>query len=70
MPTPEVERLATLEAEMRSVQSDISEIKASLKTLEKIAAQGGGAFHAVLMLGGMIGWLFGVSAAIYTAMRE
>lgn len=70
MPAPEQERLATLEAEMKSVQSDISEIKASLKSLEKIAAQGGGAFHAVLMLGGLVGWVVGVAVAIYAALRQ
>lgn len=70
MAAPELERLATLEAEMRSVQSDISEIKASLKSLERIAAQGGGFFRATLMVGGLIGWIAGIGVAIYVAVRH
>lgn len=70
MPVPELERLATLEAEMRSVKSDLSEIKISLKSLEKIASNGSGAFHAVLILGGAVGWLVGVAVAVYAALRQ
>lgn len=63
------ERLATLEAEMRNVQTDVSEIKASLKALETIAARGGGAFNAILMVGGLIGWVIGVAVAALAMMR-
>lgn len=66
----DVERLATLESEMRGVKQDVSDIKASLKALEKIAASGGGAFHAILMLGGMIGWLVGLGVAVYSALHH
>jgi hypothetical protein len=64
------ERLATLEAEMRNVSDDVAEIKASLKVLERIAARGGGFFHATLMVGGFLGWLAGTSAAIYAMFRH
>lgn len=70
MPISDVERLATLESEMKAVQSDVREIKESLKALEKIAAQGGGAFNAILMVGGLIGWIVGVGAALYAALRH
>jgi hypothetical protein len=70
MPHSDVERLARLEAEMSAVQGDVSEIKDSIKALEKIAAQGGGAFNAILMVGGLIGWLFGIGAAIYSFVRH
>lgn len=68
--TTEAERLATLESEMRDVKSDLAEIKASLKTLETIAARGGGAFHSVLLIGGLIGWLIGIIAPIYAAFHD
>lgn len=68
MPSAE-ERLATLEAEMRNVSGDVSEIKASLKALEKIAAQGGGAFHTILIIGGVIGWLAGMGTALYALLK-
>lgn len=54
---------------MLAVNSDVSEIKASLKALEKIAAQGGGAFHTILIIGGIIGWMVGVGASIYALFR-
>lgn len=69
MSASDVERLARLEAEMLAVNSDVSEIKASLKALEKIAAQGGGAFHTILIIGGIIGWMVGVGASIYALFR-
>jgi hypothetical protein len=70
MTISDVERLARLEAEMTNVQNDVSEIKASLKALEKIAAQGGGAFNAILLVGGLVGWLIGVGAAVYAAVTR
>lgn len=69
MSASDVERLARLEAEMLSVRGDVGEIKASLKALERIAAQGGGAFHTILLIGGFLGWLAGTSAAIYAIFR-
>lgn len=67
--TPE-ERLATLEAEMRNVSDDVRDIKASLKALERIAAQGGGAFHTILIIGGVMGWLGTLALSIYTLFRH
>lgn len=64
------ERLATLEAEVHSIKDNVGEIKLSLKALEKIAAQGGGAFNAVLMLGGLIGWLVGVGVTLYAIFHK
>lgn len=55
---------------MLSVKSDVSEIKASLKALEKIAAQGGGAFHTILIIGGFLGWLIGMGASFYALFRH
>lgn len=69
MSASDVERLARLEAEMLSVRSDVSEIKASLRALEKIAAQGGGAFHTILIIGGIIGWLAGMGTALYALLK-
>lgn len=66
----EPERLTALEVEMRAVQADLREIKESVKSLEKIAAQGGGAFNAILLVGGLIGWLVGIIAGIYTLFRH
>lgn len=66
----EGEKIAALEVEMRDVRTDVSEIKQSLKSLEKIAAQGGGAFNAILMVGGLIGWVAGIAAALYAVFRH
>lgn len=54
---------------MLSVKGDVSEIKASLKALEKIAAQGGGAFHTILIIGGFIGWLGMFAVSVYALFR-
>ncbi len=69
MSASDVERLARLEAEMLAVKSDVSEIKASLKALEKIAAQGGGAFHTILIIGGVIGWVGMFCVSVYALFR-
>ena len=63
---PEMERIATLEAEMRNIKSDVSEIKGSLKSLEIIAQRGGGALHTILIIGGFIGWIAGLGTALYS----
>ena len=65
MSATEAERLAVLETEMKDVRRDVADIKASLKSLEAIASKGGGALHAILMLGGLIGWLVGIVGAVY-----
>lgn len=70
MSATDAERLATLEAEMKNVRNDVSEIKASLKALEVIAQRGGGAFHTILIIGGFIGWLAGMGAALYALFRQ
>lgn len=70
MTSSDVERLARLEAEMSAVQGDVSEIKTSIKALERIAAQGGGAFNAILLIGGLLGWLAGIGATIYAFVRH
>ena len=70
MSASDVERLARLEAEMLAVKDDVSEIKTSLKALEKIAAQGGGAFNAILLVGGRIGWILGIGATLYALFRH
>lgn len=64
------ERTAVLETEMRAVQADISEIKASLKSLEALAAKGGGAFNAILMIGGLLGWIAGMAAGLYAMLHH
>jgi len=64
------ERLATLEQEMRDVRDDVREIRASLKTLEALAAKGGGAFNAILLIGGLIGWIAGIGAGLYAIFRH
>jgi hypothetical protein len=69
MPSNE-ERLATLESEVHSIQDNVGEIMLSLKALEKVAAQGGGFFQAVLLIGGLIGWICGVAAALYAVFHR
>lgn len=64
------ERVAVLETEMRTVQSDIGEIKASVKRLEELASRGGGAFNAILMIGGLLGWIAGMSAGLYAMFHH
>lgn len=64
------ERLATLEAQMLNVRSDVSDIKASLKNLEIIAQRGGGAFHTILIIGGFLGWLAGMGTTIYALFKH
>lgn len=64
------ERLATLEQEMRDVRDDVREIRASLKSLEALAAKGGGAFNAILMIGGLLGWLAGMAAGVYAMIHH
>lgn len=70
MSASDVERLARLEAEMLAVKGDVSEIKSSLKTLEAIASRGGGAFHTILIIGGLMGWLGTFFLSIYTLLRH
>ena len=70
MPASDAERLAILETEMKTVQLDIAEIKASLKTLEALAAKGGGAFNAILMIGGLLGWIAGMAAGAYAMIHH
>ena len=69
MPSNE-ERLATLESEVHQIKDNVGEIKLSLKALEKVAAQGGGFFQAVLLIGGLIGWICGVAAALYAVFHR
>lgn len=64
------ERIAVLETEMREIRADVAEIKNSCEALKKIANQGGGAFHAILMLGGLIGWLLGIGATLYALVKH
>lgn len=64
------ERVAVLETEVKSLKGDMAEIKASLKTLESLAAKGGGAFNAFLMIGGLIGWLAGMAAGLYAMLKH
>lgn len=64
------ERLATLEAEMKNVRSDVADIKASLRALEVIAQRGGGAFHTILIIGGIIGWLIAMCSTLYALFRH
>lgn len=64
------ERIAVLETEMRQMREDVVAIKDSCVALQKIANQGGGAFHAILMLGGLIGWLLGIGAALYALFKH
>jgi len=70
MSVNENERLARLETEMRAVMSDVREINASIKTLELIASKGGGALHASLFFGGLIGWVVGFAATIYATLHH
>lgn len=70
MATSDAERLAVLETENRAMLADIAEIKASVKSLERIAAQGGGAFNAILHLGGLIGWVAGIAAGLYAIFKH
>ena len=69
MSATDQERLATLEAEMKNIKADVADIKDSLKALEKIAERGGGAFHAVLMVGGLIGYIVGIGTTLYALIR-
>lgn len=64
------ERLAVAETELAAVKSDLSEIKASVKRLEAMASRGGGAFNAILMIGGLIGWVAGIISVIYAMVRH
>lgn len=64
------ERLATLEAQMSNVRDDVGDIKASLKALEIIAQRGGGAFHTILIIGGVIGWIAGMGTTLYALIRH
>lgn len=64
------ERLATLEAEMKNVRSDVSDIKDSLKALEIIAQRGGGAFHMILLIGGVMGWVAGMGTTLYALFKH
>lgn len=66
----DAERIAVLEIEMRETRADVAEIKIICNDLRKIANQGGGAFHAILMLGGLIGWLLAIGAAIFSLMKH
>lgn len=66
----DAERLAVLESENRAMMRDIYETKESVKSLEKIAAQGGGAFNAILLVGGLIGWIVGIGGAIYALFKH
>ncbi len=70
MGASEVERLATLEADMANLKADVGDIKKSLKALEQVALRGGGAFHAILLIGGVIGWLVGIGVAIFAALHR
>lgn len=70
MSATDAERLAVLESENRAMMRDIYEIKESVKSLEKIAAQGGGAFNAILLVGGLIGWIVGIGGAIYALFKH
>ena len=66
----DAERLAVVETENRTMRSDIAEIKESVKALEQIASRGGGAFHAILIIGGFLGWLAGIGATVYAAVHR
>jgi hypothetical protein len=76
MTAPDGERLARLEAENEAIRKDILEIKDFLKAqtvtlqgLKDIAARGGGALHAILMLGGLIGWIVGIGTTIFAIVH-
>lgn len=67
MPLSDDARLAVLESKVEAIETTLREIKAAVEDLNKVAQQGGGAFHAILLLGGVIGWAVGIGAALYEA---
>lgn len=74
--TQDIERIAILEERSLDIKEDVTAIKEEIEAikkrldkLDKIAQQGGGAFHAILLLGGLIGWLIGVVAGILEVSR-
>ena len=64
-PRPEVERLATLEAEMRQVRDDIGAIRIAIERLSSIAHMGRGALWLTLHVGAALG----IIASAYEAVR-
>lgn len=66
----DAERLAVLETENKAMMADIQEIKQAVKRLEALAARGGGAFNAILMIGGLLGWVAGMAAGLYAMLRH
>ena len=77
IPYPEGERIAALEVRTQAIREDIADIKSEialikkdLTDLKKIAQQGGGAFHAIVLLGGLVGWLIGLLLAIIEIVRS
>jgi len=67
---PEMERIATLEAEMRNIKGDVADIKISLKALEIIAQRGNGSLRTALIIGGFAGWLAGFVATIFALFHK
>ena len=66
----DAERLAVVETENRAMMADIAEIKQTVKRLEALAASGGGAFNAILLIGGLLGWLAGMAAGLYAMLKH
>ncbi len=76
LPYPDGERIAALEVRTQAIREDIADVKSEISSikndltdLKKIAQQGGGAFHAIVILGGLVGWLVGILAGIAEMLR-
>lgn len=76
IPYPEGERIAALEVRTQAIREDISDVKSEISAikndlteLKKIAQQGGGAFHAIVILGGLVGWMVGILAGVAEMVR-
>lgn len=66
----EMERIATLETEMRNIKNDVTDIKISLKALEVIAQRGNGSLRTALIIGGFFGWLVALVTAIFSIFHK
>ncbi len=73
---PDGERIAALEVRTQAIREDIADVKSEISSikndlteLKKIAQRGGGAFHAIVILGGLVGWLVGILAGIAEMLR-
>lgn len=68
---PEV-RLAVLEEKVETLEEVLREVRASLQALEAIAQAGRGVlgtFRTILVLGGILGSLFGLGATIINFLK-